>query len=254
MRRPLPLVALLLLLAPLLVEPGAFGQTEPPGAASATLAVGQLPSVIDMPLFLRLYRAAVPAGREATYEGSSLLLYALAGQLTLTDDVSGGGGEAHTLATGAGAFIPAGHIVRLRAGSAQPAELLLFVLTARPNQRRPLLDRPVVVRELFRTPEPLPGLQPGPYELTLSRVTLPLSGSPSPAYWRSGAALDYVLAGTATLAAATGGSETAAAGAPLFERFGWVHRLTNAGGAPLVLLQANLSQEGAQAVQRVAEK
>jgi hypothetical protein len=37
-------------------------------------------------------------------------------------------------------------------------------------------------------------------------------------------------------------------GTPHFEPHGWVHQWANSGDAPLVLLQANISEEGVPAV------
>jgi quercetin dioxygenase-like cupin family protein len=125
----------------------------------------------------------------------------------------------------------------------EPTSLLLFVLTPRPNQRKPLLDRPAVVTELCRTPEPLSGLQAGPYELSLTRVTLPAGMPADPPHFRSGAALNYVLAGTG-LFTAEGKTEPRTAGMADFEPYGLVHQWANPGDAPLVLLQVSLSQEG----------
>ena len=170
------------------------------------------------------------------------MLYALSGAPTIDLD-----GTVQSLAEGAGAFIPAGKAANVGGSGSEPTNLLLFVLTPRPNQRKPLLDRPAVVTELYRTPEPLPGLQAGPYELNLTRVTLPAGMPADPPYVRSGAALNYVLAGTG-LFTAEGKSEPRTEGMSEFEPFGLVHQWANPGDAPLVLLQANLSQEGMPAV------
>jgi hypothetical protein len=59
--------------------------------------------------------------------------------------------------------------------------------------------------------------------------------------------LYYVMAGDGTFIA-DGKSEPRTAGMPHFERSGWVHQWANPGNAPLVLLQANISEEGAPAV------
>jgi mannose-6-phosphate isomerase-like protein (cupin superfamily) len=99
----------------------------------------------------------------------------------------------------------------------------------------------------------LPDLRAGPYEFSLARLTFPAGMPANPAYYRSGAALDYVLAGTGALTA-EGKTEAMSAGTPLFESFGWVHRLANPGAVPLVLLQANISREGDPPVHPVAEK
>jgi quercetin dioxygenase-like cupin family protein len=93
------------------------------------------------------------------------------------------------------------------------------------------------------TPEPLPGLQTGPYELSLTRVTLAAGIPADPPHSRSGAALNYVLAGTG-LFTAEGKTEGRTTGMPDFELNGLVYQWANPGDAPLVLLQANLRQEG----------
>ncbi len=232
----------------LLLPLAALAQAEPPGAISVPLAAGRLDSVVSMPMYLRLYIARLPAAAHAVYEGPSAMLYDVSGtaSVEVKDDA------AHPLAAGAGVFIAPGRPVTIHASPSETTDLLLFVLTARPNQRR-VLERPAVTRELFRTPEPLPGLQSGPYEFSLTQLTLPPGTAAGPAYARSGAALDFVLAGTAETTA-DGESETTPALTPLFERFGWFHQLANPGAAPLVLLQANLSQEGVPAVSQAAGK
>jgi hypothetical protein len=47
---------------------------------------------------------------------------------------------------------------------------------------------------------------------------------------------------------ADGKTETKGMGTPHFEPHGWVHQWANDGDAPLVLLQANISEEGVPAV------
>ncbi len=247
-----PLRAVLALaLATILLVPHqlAIGQTETPDAAATPLALGHLSSVVDMPMFLRLYRAYLPAGKQIAYEGSNALLYDLSGAAAITSD----GGALLPLDKGAGAFIPAGRIVTIRATASEPIDLLLFLLTALPNQRRPVLDRPAVVKELFRTGEALPGLQAGPYEFALKRLTFPAYTPARLAYFASGAALDYVLAGTATLTA-EGKSETIPAKTPVFERLGWAHQLANPGVEPLVVLRASIRPGGAPGLHQAADR
>jgi len=238
MRIRFMLLALLLVLLP---SP-AFAQNDPTRTARMSLAVGRLPSVLDMPLFVRLYMVNLPAGQLLSYDGSTAMLYDLSGAVAIDID-----GTVRSIAEGAAAFVPAGQSANVSASGSEPTTLLLFVLTPRPNQRKPLLDRPAVVRELCRTPEPLPGLQAGPYELSLTRVTLPAGMSADPPHVRSGAALNYVLAG-AGLFTAEGKTEGRTVGMPDFELNGLVYQWANPGDAPLVLLQANLSQEGKPAV------
>jgi len=236
----LRLMVLALLLATL--PSRAFAQSESASTARMSLATGHLASVVDMPLFFRLYRVSLPAGQRSSYGGSTAMLYSLSGAPTIDID-----GTVQSLAEGTGAFIPAGKTATVGASGPEPTTLLLFVLTPRPNQRKPLLDRPAVVTELCRTPEPLPGLQAGPYELSLARVTLPAGIPAEPPHFQSGAALNYVLAGTG-LFTAKGKSEPRTAGMSDFEPYDLVHQWANPGEAPLVLLQANLSQEGIPAV------
>ncbi len=217
------------------------GQTAPATAVRTLLAAGRLASVTEMPLYLRLYRVHLPAGQHSSYDGSNAILYDLSGASAIEI-----GGATQSLAEGAGTFIPAGQAATIGASGSEPASLLVFLLTASPNQRRPLLDRPAVVGELYRTPEALPGLKPGPYEFSLTRIALPPGMPANPAHYRSGAALDYVVAGAGAVTA-DAKTEPRAAGAPQFEPSGWVHQWANPGDTPLVLLQANISQEGVPA-------
>jgi len=216
-------------------------QSESPD--QTVLARGHLDSVIALPLFFRLYRAHLPAAQHASYEGSSAMLYDLSGGATIQID----GGTAQPLAEGAGVFIAAGRDATITATASEPTELLLFLLTARPNQGGGPLSHPAVTQELYRTGDPLPGLKAGPYQFSLMRLTFPPGMQADPAYYRSGAALDYVLAGTGALTA-EGKTEAGSAGMALFEGFGWVHSLANPGGAPFVLLQATINREGDPAV------
>jgi quercetin dioxygenase-like cupin family protein len=231
-----------------LATPPALAQTQPANPNRALLAIGHLASVVDLPFFFRLYRVRLPTAQRASYSGSSVMLYELSGASAI--DI---GDSAHPLAEGDGAFIAAGEAATIRASGSEPADLLVFLLTARPNQRRALLDYPAVVREVFRTPDPLPGLQAGPYEFSLTRVTFPAGMPANPAHYRSGAALDYVLAGTGSLTA-DGKTEAMAAETPLFESSGWIHAWANPGDMPFVLLQANINREGDPAVVPAAPK
>jgi quercetin dioxygenase-like cupin family protein len=221
----------------------AFAQDQPAGTVRTLLTSGHLDSVVALPLFFRLYRARVPAAQHASYQGSSAMLYDLSGASTI--DVEGG--ASRPLPEGAGVFIPAGQAVTIGAAASEPTDLLLFLLTARPNQGRRLLSRPAIVQELYRTGDPLPGLKAGPYEFTLVRLTFPAGMPAGPAHSRSGAALDYVLEGTGALTA-DGKTEAGSAGMALFEGFGWVHTLANPGETPLVLLQASINREGEPAI------
>jgi quercetin dioxygenase-like cupin family protein len=106
---------------------------------------------------------------------------------------------------------------------------------------------------LVRTPDPLPGLQAGPYELSLARVTLPPGMPADRSHFRSGAALNYVLAGRGPFTA-EGKTEGRTPGTADFELNGLVYQWANSGDTPLVLLQANLSREGMPAVAPASTK
>jgi hypothetical protein len=76
---------------------------------------------------------------------------------------------------------------------------------------------------LVRTPDPLPGLQAGPYELSLARVTLPPGMPAARSHFRSGAALNYVLAGRGPFTA-EGKTEGRTPGTADFELNGLVYQ------------------------------
>ena len=100
--------------------------------------------------------------------------------------------------------------------------------------------------ELYRTPRPIPDLKPGRYEFTLTRVSYPRM-APNPPHYRSGAALYYVRSGSGIFLADEK-TETKEAGTAHFEPQGWIHQWANNSDAPLMLLQANISEEGVPAV------
>src|SRR5260370_31986843 len=87
-----------LLGVPAVAEP----QSDRP--ALTVLATGHLDSVVELPLFFRLYRARLPAAQHATYQGSNVMLYDLSGASTIQI----AGGAAQPFAAGTGAFIAAG--------------------------------------------------------------------------------------------------------------------------------------------------
>jgi hypothetical protein len=210
--------------------------------APTVLATAHLESVADLPYYFRLYRARLPAAQHATYRGSGAMLYDLKGASAIEVE----GAAARPLAEGAGVFVAAGQAVTVRAPASEPADLLLFVLSARPNQPPPL-DRPAVTKELFRTGESLPGLHAGPYEFTLTRLTLPAGMSADAPHYRTGAALNYILAGTGSLIA-DGKTEPMPAGTAQASLSGWFHQWANPGDTPLVIVRAEITQEGAPAV------
>jgi glyoxylate utilization-related uncharacterized protein len=99
MRLRLTVLALLLATLPTL----AFAQSQPTSTARMSLVAGRLASIVDIPLFFRLYRVSLPTGQRSSYGGSTAMLYGLSGAPTIDID-----GTVQSLAEGTGAFIPAG--------------------------------------------------------------------------------------------------------------------------------------------------
>jgi quercetin dioxygenase-like cupin family protein len=231
----------LLLLIALFPFP-ASAQSQPASTVRTLLAAGRVGIVVDTPLSFRLLSVRLPAAQRVSYSGPNAMIYAPAGRLGFELD-----GNAQPLNEGAGAFIPAGRTAAFTASGPEPANFLLFVLSPAADVEKPLLGAPAAVEELYRSPEPLPGLQAGPHEFSLTRVALP-SGMPmNPPHYRSGAALYYIAAGEGMFSV-DGKTEPRRAGMAHFEPHGLVHRWANPGAAPLVLIQANISQEGVPAV------
>ena len=69
-----------------LLAPVASGQTPPAVTISTQLAAAHLASVVDLPLYFRLYHARLPAAQSAFYQGSNAMLYDLSGAATITID------------------------------------------------------------------------------------------------------------------------------------------------------------------------
>jgi len=237
MRRRLVASAVAALAA--LIRLAAEAPAEEPSVT--VLATGHLDSVVELPVFFRLYRVYVPAGRHVVSRGASALLYDMRG----SPEIELEGTAPTALAEGDGAFVEADRKLEIGAAEAVPADLLLFVLSARPNQKPPF-DPPAVVRELFRTGDPLPGLQSGAYDFVLTRVLIPAGTPAAVPHYRTGAAVTHILSGTGSLIA-EGKTEPMPAGNATAELSGWFHQWANPGDAPVVMLRASLDPEGAPA-------
>src|SRR6266850_1498492 len=119
------------------------------------------------------------------------ILYQISGSTEVALD-----GEAKTLNAGDGLFIASGKTAALTAGSGGPSTFLHFFLAPAVDLDRPAETAPAAVRELYRTANPIPDLQPGGYDLNLTRVTFPAQMPSNPPHHRSGAALYYIISGT----------------------------------------------------------
>ncbi len=239
-------IALAVMFGALLHAAPAVAQGQP-GAARPTpvrevLASRGLSSVVDAPLYFKLLRVSLPSGQATTLTGPNGFLYVLSGALTVA-----GEGEPTTLRNGDALFVASGKSVMVRTAGSESTTFLHYLLLRAADLGLTTVGAPAAVTELYRSREPIPGLKPGPYELTLTRVTFPPKLPLNPPHRRSGAALYYVVAGSGTIKAG-GKMEPRPAGVVQYEPYDFVHQWGNPGEVPLVLLQANLSPEGSPVV------
>jgi quercetin dioxygenase-like cupin family protein len=223
------------------------GETLAQQAPSSTpvrtvLASASLPSVVDAPLFFRLSKIELNSGQSTNYSGPIGFIYVLSG--ILTSQVNS---EKLTLRAGDALLVIAEKVHSFTATAAEPGIFLHYVLGRTEELDRAAEQEPAIVTELYRSSEPIPQLKPGPYEFTLTRVTFPPGMAPNVPHYRSGAALYYVVEGSGTFIA-DGKTEIRDTGMAHFEPHGWVHQWGNPGETPLILLQANISEEGVPAV------
>lgn len=212
------------------------------GVLRAVLASAALPSVVDAPRYFKVLRVSVPARQATTYNGAVGFVFALSGSLEVTS-----GADRQLLGGGDGVLIAGGMNTTFKASASEPAVFLHFVLLTVDELGKPTQGRPAVVTELYKTASPIPGLKPGPYEFTLTRATFPPRQPINPPHRRSGAAMYYILSGPGMFT--TGGkTEPKPAGAIHYEPYDLVHQWANPRDAPLVIIQANISQEGVPAV------
>jgi quercetin dioxygenase-like cupin family protein len=206
------------------------------------LALASLPSLVEAPLFFRLSKVELAAGKTTSHSGPVGFIYTLSGSLLAPADAG-----THSLRPGDAFLLEAGKVHSLTAANSEPAVFLHYVLARSSELDRAAPQEPAIVTELFRTAGPISHLKPGPYEFTLTRVTFPPRMAPNPPHYRSGAALYYILSESG-LFIADGKTERKEMGTPHFEPHGWVHQWGNDSDTPLVLLQANISEEGVPAV------
>jgi quercetin dioxygenase-like cupin family protein len=182
------------------------------------------------------------SGQSTNYSGPIGFIYVLSGTLSSQVD-----SEKLTLQAGDALLVTADKVHSFTAAAAEPAIFLHYVLGRAEELDRAGEQKPGIVTELYRSAEPIPQLKPGPYEFTLTRVTFPPQMAPNVPHYRSGAALYYILEGSGAFIA-DGKTQVRDRGMAHFEPHGWVHQWGNPGETPLVLLQANISEEGVPAV------
>ncbi len=231
----------------LIVQPSAAQTTPPPAVARPTavravLANSGLPNVVDAPLHFKLLRVSIPAGQSAASTGGDGFVFQISGVLAVVSEAG-----RRILREGEAVFVGSGKSTTLRAEGGGPAVFLYFLLLRAGDLDKAAERAPVTITELYRTAAPIPGLKPGPYEFSLIRATLPPRLPINPPHQRSGAALYYIASGTGYITAG-GRTEPRPPGSIQYEPPDLVHQWANPGETPLVLLQANLSQEGVPAV------
>lgn len=218
-----------------------LAQQAPATTVRTVLALTSLPSVVDAPLFFKLSKVELPAGQTTKYFGPVGFIYVLSGSLAVQTDAA-----QRLLQQDDALLVTAGTTHSLSASRAEAALFLHYVLGRSGEFDQAAEQPPAVVTELYRTSRPIPNLKPGRYEFALTRVSFPRM-APNPPHYRSGAALYYVRSGSGIFIA-DGKTETKEMGTPHFEPYGWAHQWANDGDVPLVLLQANISEEGVPAV------
>src|ERR1700693_2365572 len=182
---------LLLLGAMALPAPGTAQTTPAPPAITRTVvAATKLPTVTNVPLHFKAVSVTLQPDEKSGVSAANGILNQMSGSTEVALD-----GEAKMLNAGEGLFIAGGKTAALTAGSGGPSTFLHFFLAPAADLGRPAETAPAAVRELYRTVNPIPDLQPGGYDLNLTRVAFPAQMSSNPPHHRSGAALYYVISG-----------------------------------------------------------
>jgi quercetin dioxygenase-like cupin family protein len=217
-----------------------------PAITRTVVAAAKLPAVTDVPLYFEALSVTIPPGEKSRISAANSILYQISGSTEVSS-----GGEAKLLSAGEGLFIAGGKTAMLKAGSGEASAFLHFLLAAAADLDRPAEAAPAATRELYRTAAPIPDLKPGPYDLTLTRVTFPAGMPSNPPHHRSGAALYYILSGSG---ANTAGGKIEARGPAslIYEPSGLVHQWGNPGSEPVTFLVFNINPEGVAAVLPVA--
>ncbi len=234
---------LLLLCAMALPASGTAQTTPTPTTITRTVvAATKLPTVTDVPLHFKAVSVTLQPNEESEVSVANGILYQMSGSTEVSL-----GGEAKILNAGEGLFIAGGKTVALKAGSGGPSTLLHFFLVPAADLGRPVEKAPAVVRELYRTANPIPDLQPGGYDLNLTRVTFPAQMPSNQLHHRSGAALYYVISGTGANTI-EGKTEARGPGSLIYEPYALMHQWGNPGNEPLIFLAFNINPEGVAAV------
>src|SRR5258705_8402807 len=234
----------LLLLGAMALAASAAAQTTPAVLAitRGVVAAAKLPTVTDGPLHFKAVSATLQPAEKSSVSAANGILYQISGSTEVALD-----GEAKMLNAGEGLYIAGGKTAALTAGSGGPSTFLHFFLAPAADLDRLAETPPAVVRELYRTANPIPDLKPGGYDLNLTRVTFPAQMPSKPPHHRSSAALYFIVSGTR---ANTVDRKTQARGpgSLIYEPYALVHQWGNPGNEPLTFLAFNINPEGVAAV------
>lgn len=233
----------LLLLGAMALPASSTAQTTPapPAIARTVVASTKLPTVTDVPLHFKAVSITLQPDEKSGVSAANGILYQVLGSTEISVD-----GEAKMLNAGEGLFIAAGKAAVLTAGGG-PSSLLHFFLVPAVDLDQPVEAAPAAVKELYRTANPIPDLQPGGYDLNLTRVTFPAQMPSNPPHHRSGAALYYIVSGTGANTV-DGKTKARGPGSLIYEPHALVHQWGNPGNEPLIFLAFNINPEGVAAV------
>jgi quercetin dioxygenase-like cupin family protein len=234
----------LLLLGAMALPVSATAQTTPtpPAITRTVVAATKLPTVTDAPLYFKAVSITLQPDQTSGVSAANGILYQMSGSTEVALD-----GAAKMLNAGEGLFIAGGKTAALIAGSGGPSTFLHFFLAPAADLGRPVETAPAVVRELYRTANPIPDLQPGGYDLNLTRVTFPAQMPSNQPHHRSGAALYYIISGTGANTI-DGKTEARGPGFLIYEPYALVHQWGNPDNEPLIFLAFNINPEGVAAV------
>jgi quercetin dioxygenase-like cupin family protein len=234
----------LLLLGAMALPASGTAQTTPaPSAITRTvIAATKLPTVTDVPLHFKAVSITLQPDERSSVSAANGILYQMSGSTEVALD-----GEAKMLNAGEGLFIAGGKTAALTAGSGGPSTFLHFFLAPAVDLGQPAETAPAVVRELYRTANPIPDLKPGAYDLNLTRVTFPAQMPSNPPHHRSGAALYFIISGTGANTV-DGKTQARGPGSLIYEPYALVHQWGNPGNEPLIFLAFNINPEGVAAV------
>jgi quercetin dioxygenase-like cupin family protein len=214
----------------------ARAQTDRQSVVIEELIQTTLPQLIDQPYHFRLDRVILPAGDAVHYAPPEGIIMVIAGTVEIAT-----GPDVYLLKTGQGSYIPADEPSTFAASGKEDAIYLHFLLFPAGDLLESLWGGNGRALELFRSMEPIPGILPGPYEFTLTRMTLSADGPPARPFLHSGGALYFVLGGAGEYMI-EGMVEEVPVGGIVFEPFGFAGHWVNLQDQLLVIVVARIYQ------------